>query len=131
MTYTFADNYLYSDGKIIYQAPSEIEGCLANSFNDSAVIVYDGRALLEDPGLHLLAQPKVSDELLHEKINQNVLCIDRDGNILWRVEKTSDYPYPFSQVFQKNGELWAYRDDREEYCIDPATGKILKYQPGL
>ena len=87
MTYTFENNRLYADGRMIYEAPAEIRACLKSSFNDSAVIVYDGRQFMAD--LPLFAQPKLDDKSMQEKINQNILCIGSDGNILWRIEETS------------------------------------------
>lgn len=128
--YKFEENRLLYDGKPIFEAPSVIRACLKNSFNESAVIVYDGYEFMEDPGLPVVLYPKV-DPALQEKINQNVLCIARDGKILWRIESTFDYPVPFNQLFEKNGELWAYRIDRREFCIDRENGKILKHELGL
>jgi|GEM_PF-3628887 len=83
------------------------------------------------PDLPLLALPKLDDDALQEKINQNVLCIGKEGNILWRIEKTFDYPVPFNQLFEQDGELWAYRIDRREFCTGRETGKVLKRQMGL
>lgn len=126
MTYKIDDKYVFYGEKKIFEAPAHICSYLVNNFNDSAMIAYTAVDFIPDDGTHSLAfPPKVENAELQKLINQNVLCIDNEGNLLWQIEPTSEYPDWFFQIVNRRGEIWARRD-RWQAQIDPLNGKILK-----
>ena len=130
MDYKTDYNKLIIDDEVIYEAPAKIDEIILNPINAEAVLVmYDGFRLLPDD-YHDITNPKIKDPKLQEAINQNVLCIDKNGNIIWRIESTFDYPIDHTHFFSEGG-LWVYRRDAREFMIDPANGKILAQRLGL
>jgi len=134
MTFTVQNNKLYHDGVKIYEAPAEIDDTLVSQFNPQAVmIIYDGFRLLPED-YHDITNRFLKDKELQKLINQNVLCLDQTGNILWRIEPSIHLPIDHIR-FTKNGpnfdDLWVYRRDAREFKIDPQNGKILDWRMGL
>jgi len=134
MTFTVQNNKLYRDGVEIYEAPAEIDDTLISKFNTEAImIIYDGFRLLP-ADYHDITNPVLKDKELQKLINQNVLCLDQTGNILWRIESSGNRPVDHVRFIKKRPDLeglWVYRRDAEEYKIDPENGKILDWQMGL
>ena len=119
------------NGAVVYEAPAEIDDTLTHPFNSEAVvIIYDGFRLLPDD-YHDITNPRLKDPELQKIINQNVLCIDSEGNMVWRIDSTDDRPIDFTHLFEEDGNLWVYRRDAEEYKIDPSNGKILEFRMGI
>jgi len=134
MQYEVNKNKLIVDGKVVYEAPAEIDDTLVSKFNPEAImIIYDGFRLRPE-GYHSVTNPIFIEPSLQEAINQNVLCIDKKGNVIWRIESTFDYPEDHVR-FTKNppnyDDVWVYRRDAKEFKIDPANGKILDRRLGL
>lgn len=133
MLYTFKDKILYYNGTKIYEAQTDITSLFNDINNDRAFIIYRGRNLLPED-YHDIMNPKIKDPKLQEAINQNVLCIDKEGNIVWRIEATLDYPEDHVRFTKKppnNEDVWVYRRDAWEFKIDPQNGKILDRRLGL
>lgn len=133
MTYIAKNNKLYYNGSEIYEAPTDITEIFNDIVNDRAFIIYRGRNLLPDD-YHDITNPKINDPKLQEAINQNVLCIDKKGNVIWRIESTLDYPEDHVRfVDNRHGvkQLWVYRRDAREFMVDPENGKILAQRMGL
>ena len=59
-------------------------------------------------------------------LNQNVFCIDPKGNVVWRIEPTSEYQDRFYQVYFKDENLGAGGSSNYEYVIDKNTGKVIR-----
>lgn len=133
MTYTFKKNKLYYESAEIYEAPTYITEIFNDTASDHIFLMYRGRNLLPDD-YHDITNPLLKDKELQILINQNVLCLDKEGNILWRIESTLDYPEDHVR-FIKNRPglegLWVYRRDAREFRIDPHNGKILDWKMGL
>ena len=131
MNYQVDGNKLMINGKLVYEAAGEIEETVVNKFNaESIIIIYDPYYLVPDKDIPAIYR-KVDDPELQKTINQNVLCIDKEGNILWRIEPTGDRPVDHAHLFEEGGDLWVYRRDAEEYKIDPTNGKILEFRMGI
>lgn len=131
MNYKVDGNKLIIEGKLVYEALGRIDDTLVNTFNsESIIILYDAYHLVPDKDKPAIYR-KVDDPELQKTINQNVLCIDREGKILWRIEPTGDRPVDHAHFFEENGESWVYRRDAEEYKIDPTNGKILEFRMGI
>lgn len=128
MNYTIKEDRLFFDGKEIFVAPSRICKSLSNEFNESVIIVYDARKFMPDGEYPMGLPPKVEDGKIQELINQNILCIDRSGNLLWRIEPTFDYPVEFTSIVNRKGDLWAYRFDGYEFKIDQRNGKVVEHR---
>ena len=131
MTYEFEKNILKYNGEEIYKAPSEIIDCLTNKFNNTVIIVYHFSPLVPKTEGSFVFPPKLEDESLQRDINQNILCMDEQGNEVWRIEKTLDYPVGFIWIKDRNGEIWAHRADKHEYKLDWKTGKVLEHKPSI
>ncbi len=130
MHYTTDFNKLIVNGVAVYEAPAEIDDTLINPVvSESIMIMYDGFRLLPDD-YHDITNPKLKDPKLQEAINQNVLCIDKEGNIIWRIESTFDYPIDHTHFFTEGG-VWVYRRDARDFMIDPANGKVLAHRLGI
>lgn len=125
MLYNIDNKNVFFNGKKIFEAPMDIYTILSNSFNDSAVIVYDAEPLLPDGPYPISLPPKLDDPELQRAINQNILCIDQTGNILWRVEESSQYPVFFNDIFERAGGIWAHRVDSYDVHIDRQTGRVI------
>ena len=130
MSYKFDKNKLYYNDKEIYEAPTDITSIFNDNAHDRVFIIYRGRNLLPDD-YHDITNPRLKDPELQKTINQNVLCIDSEGNTLWQIDSTDDRPIDFTHLFEEDGNLWAYRRDAEEYRIDPSNGKILEFRMGI
>lgn len=133
MSYTAKKNKLYYNGSEIYEAPTDIIEIFNDTDNDRAFIIYRGRNLLPDD-YHDIMNPMLKDKELQKLINQNVLCIDKAGNIFWRIESTLDYPEAHERFINNHPgvrQLWVYRGDAREFMVDPQNGKILAWRMGL
>ena len=131
MDYIVDGNKLIIDGRVVYEAPSDIDDTMISKFNSQVImILYDGFRLLPSD-YHDIMNPILKDKELQKIINQNVLCFDRHGNIMWRIESTFDYPIDHTYLYQEGGSLWAYRRDAWEFRFDPENGKILEQRRGL
>ena len=133
MSYTFEGKILHYNGAKIYEAPTDITSLFNDTNSNQVFIIYRGRNLLPND-YHDIMNPKIKDPKLQEAINQNVLCIDKEGNIVWRIESTLDYPEDhvrFTKNPPNNEDVWVYRRDAWEFQIDPKNGKILQERRGL
>ena len=131
MEYKKEFNKLTVEGKIIYEAPGEIDDLLVNPVNSEEILlIYDAYEYVPDkdkPRVYRQANSPEQQEL----INQNVLCLDKSGKIIWRVEPTDDKPIDHIYFFEENGGIWLYRRDAWEYKIDPKNGKVLDFRQGI
>ncbi len=134
MEYKVDKNKLLIDDKVVFTAPGEILDTLVNTFNNETILlIYNAYQYVPDkdkPHVYRRAENPEQQEL----INQNVLCVNESGDIVWRIEPTDELP-EFHYRFIKNREgldgLWVYRADAWEFKIDPQNGKILDKRLGL
>lgn len=63
-----------------------------------------------------------------DDILQNVIGVNTDGSIRWKIEKAPEEGYYDSYVgiFDNDGELWAYNLSGMSYHVDLADGSILE-----
>src|SRR5687767_8247378 len=60
--------------------------------------------------------------------NENVYGVDKDGNLLWRIQQEK-FPYkenPYANIYELNGRLGLSNYSGFQIEADPLTGKILK-----
>ena len=58
---------------------------------------------------------------------RNVLGINMDGRIRWKISKKPDHrPRSYTNIYTKDQkDLWAYNFSGNLYQVNPKTGKIL------
>lgn len=63
-----------------------------------------------------------------QDIHQNVIAVDRNGSICWKIEKAPEEGYydSYAEIFDKDGELWAYNLSGMSYKIDLEDGSIVE-----
>lgn len=71
----------------------------------------------------------VLDIPIGQTFNENVYCINSDGNIIWQIKK-QDYLYrdsPYVGLRQDAiGNIWLINWDGAQYRIDIFTGNVLE-----
>ena len=125
------ENLCFQDA-VIYQAPNVIIDIL-DDLSGNTVIIYDGFHMLPS-NYNVFDTPPLDNKELQATINQNVICINQNGEILWRIEETANWPEDHVRFIgskKKIGELWTYRRDAWEFQIDPSNGKVLQKRRGL
>lgn len=62
----------------------------------------------------------------YSEIKQNVVAIDRDGSIRWRIEKAPEKGHydAYADIFEDDGELRAYNLSGMNYKVDKETGDV-------
>lgn len=134
MAYTFKEDKLYYNKSIIFQAPTTITELFSDIVNNRVFLIYRGRNLMPHD-YNSITNPKIKDPQLQEAINQNVLCINKNGDIVWRIESTLDYPEDHVRFIKADsnseGVVWVYRRDAREFMIDPSNGKVLSQRLGM
>ena len=113
---TDANNVFYNR-ELVYSAPGEIVKALP--FGKHLILHYD--VLAED-----------INNVSEEEAYQNVLSIDFNGCVLWRLPKPEKTLVPAFQPDYRNiridneGSFWAGDGAAYENKFDPNTGKILE-----
>lgn len=62
----------------------------------------------------------------YPEIKQNVIAVNNDGSIRWRIEKAPEEGYydAYAGIFDVDGELRAYNLSGMNYKVDKETGKV-------
>lgn len=123
MNFSINQKSLSYAGKEIFTAPSEIRNILHLQFNDTAVIVYSAAELKPRTGLPKNLQPKIDNPDLREAITRNVFCIDKKGNIVWRIESNWEYADEFNYISQQDHQYRAVRADGYSFVLNTNTGQ--------
>lgn len=115
--YTIKENKIFYDGKLIYEAPWTISS--SESYNDNLIINYN-------------IPPEKESRFSSEDIYENVLCINFNGQVKWRLpfpKKSTDgptyQPDYHSMGKAKEGSFWASTGSYG-HRFDPETGEILE-----
>lgn len=113
--YNIHSNIVECDGTLIFQAPGEIKSYF--DYNGKLILHY--KVANED-------KPKYSIE----DIARNVLSVDFNGNVLWRLEMPAKSTLPFQPNYQdlredEEGNFWAF-DGGYTNRFEPDTGKIIE-----
>lgn len=61
--------------------------------------------------------------------SRNILCYDRSGNFLWRVEKVKEDLYVvnnFSSLYLEDDVIKSYNVNSITYIINPETGEVTR-----
>ena len=68
---------------------------------------------------------KLNGEDFPEK-HQNIIAVDADGTIRWRIEKAPEEGYydSYAGIFDDDGELRAYNLSGMNYRVDKETGEV-------
>ncbi|MFC7074160.1 hypothetical protein ACFQJ7_01570 [Halovenus rubra] len=68
---------------------------------------------------------KLNGEDFPEK-HQNVIAVNKDGSIRWRIEKAPEEGYydSYAGIFDDDGELRAYNLSGMNYKVDKETGEV-------
>lgn len=124
MTFTSNGSKLMFNNVVVYQAPGYVE--IEHQFNDKALVLYrPGHLYDSGPGDQYKS---LESEELWKKVSRNVLMIDKDGNVLWRIQnhnyKNTPDAYLWARVHE-DGTLIAYSNTGYRSKIDIETGKIL------
>jgi len=130
MTFTYEKDTLLYDGKVVYKTIDQITDCITDEFNSYALIIYKAFGLIPHTDLPVNLRPTITDSELQKKINQNMLCVDKNGQVIWRVAPTSNRSYDHVFFMSDTDGLWSHRRDGEEFKIDKKTGKILAQRLG-
>lgn len=123
-------NLLFNE-KVIYRAIDKIYE-IVHQDDSKAVIRYFSLDYANYRGYmdnSCLVYPDIEDEEDFKLINRNVLCIDKDGNEVWRIENpapTDNRADSFINVFFRENEgKWKARTHNGHMCdIDLKTGKL-------
>lgn len=101
---------LLYQGKRIFTAPADLE--IAEAFNNKVLVFYETYKILFTP----------ENE---ENINRNIMMINSDGNIIWRIENTlKDEGNTYADLYKIDGLWKAYLYRGYRYDLDIETGKI-------
>ncbi|MCL9814419.1 hypothetical protein [Natranaeroarchaeum aerophilus] len=71
------------------------------------------------------------DVPVNEHNNRNVLGINHSGHQLWEIEPVidpSERSSHYTNIVEREGEIWALNWRGDEYCLAPETGEVLKKQ---
>ena len=108
---------IFYNGKLIFKAPWSIQS--SEEYNKTLIIHYD-------------IPPEEDFKFSAKDIYENVLCIDFNGQVKWRLpicpKEVIGPPHTptYHRVSKaKNGNYWAMAGSYG-YQFDPSTGKILK-----
>lgn len=131
MIYTHEKQKIFYENKHIYTAPSKVDGSVTTKFN-TYVFLYRAFDFVPYKNLPVNLRPNIKDPDIQRKVNQNILCIDREGNELWRVDPTDKRGFDHVDFMMStdNTSVWSHRRDGEEFKIDIKTGKILEMRLG-
>ena len=102
------------------------------SIKDTEVKINDNEVALGHPiEEHLVFEDfvvvrlKLTGEDFPE-IHRNVIAINQDGSIRWRIEKAPEEGYydSYAGIFDDGGELRAYNLSGMNYKVDKDTGEV-------
>lgn len=130
--FAIENNKLLHNKRVIYEAIDKIYTLVFQDC-DKAIIKYSSLDYAEEKGyyknpLHIM-NPKIENEKDFQIINGNVLCIDKKGQILWRIEppaleKNADSFIHFR--YEKKKNIWSGTTHMGHECVvDISTGKLL------
>ena len=124
--FTFAkdSNELFYDERKIYSAPGPLYKILTDIINDCAILIYWPQEFYPKDKEGFTINASIQDKKLKEVLNQNVLLIDKTGNIKWRIGTDTDYPASYISVQHKDNKFIAFRGDDLEFDLDIHTGEI-------
>ena len=68
---------------------------------------------------------KLTGEDFPEK-HQNIIAVNKDGSIRWRIEKAPEEGYydSYAAIFDNDGELRAYNLSGMNYKVNKQTGEV-------
>ncbi len=112
MMYTFNEEKVYWDKKPIYTAPGKVISAL--SYEDNLILRYE-------------VSSKDSLILSFEVANCNIISIDRNGTLLWRIkDRPGSIPSWFSQLNIEGEDAYiAGNVNGYEYRFNPKTGETM------
>ena len=115
--YKIEENKIFYDGKLIFEAPWTIENSEEN--NNDLIIHYN-------------IPPEEGSKFSSQDIYENVLCVDFNGQVKWRlpireIRTVGPKQRPTYHDMGKgsDGSFWTGAGSYG-YQFDPNTGKILK-----
>ncbi len=112
------------DNQPILKLKNNIEIKENNVFNGKQIIYFTDNKIVASLNLDTL----IILVLAHSDNNQNVICLNRQGHIVWTIEKR-EYPNlecTVNNIYIENGKCLLYRWCGIEEEIDPQTGTILR-----
>lgn len=65
----------------------------------------------------------------YETFHKNVIAVNTDGSIRWKIENRPEREgryRPYSNIYEKDDELWAYNVGGMAYRIDEEDGSLLE-----
>ncbi len=133
MTFTWKknDKNIYFDNHEIFVAPAEVLQVLTDVFDEKAVVFYNGQELFPEFDGPPALRPPLENRELHSLINRNIVLIDKEGKIVWRIENDSPGLDPYGYV-KANRDGWQVkRDDGFLYDLEMNTGKVSNPVPAI
>ena len=96
-----------------------------------SVVSTDGiSVIMEKPVKLLVALDHLAIILLVESSNQNVIAVDSQGHIIWRIKK---HPWAtqnslYTSAWIENGSMVLYNFSGFDLTINPLTGEFLSQE---
>lgn len=114
--YSIEESTVKWEGRVIYDAP----GAIKTHFNHQGNII-----------LHYKVDNNDKPRFPSEEIARNVLSLDFNGNVIWRLQMPERGTLPFQPNYQSlriddEGNFWAGDSRAYENRFDPNTGGILE-----
>ncbi len=114
--YSIDANTVKWENKLIYEAPGEIK----SHFNHQGNLI-----------LHYKVHNDDKVKFSTEEIVRNILSLDFNGNVIWRLKMPEKSTLPFQPNYQNlrmddEGCFWAGDGAAYENKFDPNTGEILE-----
>ena len=124
MSFSAEDTRLMFNGVTVYEAPGPV--VIEHEFNDKALILYwPGRLYDSGPGNRYKS---LESEELWEQVSRNVLMVDKDGNVEWRIANFNykNRPNFYYRIAQDDQGWFATTSDDYLKKIDMETGEVLE-----
>jgi len=122
------------DGRIVYKAPSRIQEAVF--LGERIVVVYSAHEILPRGSFPPDNWPRLTDDQI-QKASRNVLMLDLEGNIIWRIEPwvpsgERDWSHGYGGLLQIPKEnIWRiYNRKGWSMTIDINTGSLSNLQQG-
>lgn len=119
----FEKAILYNN-KEIYDALAPIR--ITHIFNYKILLLYNSNGLIP-PYADPYGDKKIISPEHLEMVNRNILMLDFDGQILWRIASDEDYYNPWTVVGQDEGNPQAWFASTRhgyQYTLDVNTGAL-------
>jgi hypothetical protein len=120
---SISNNTLLKDNKEIYSASGRIH--IAHIFNEKILFLHDTSFLMPQ-GPELRRDKIVKSEEDLKSVNENVLMIDFNGNLLWKIKTPDRHFNPWTVLYTKenNFDWFVVNQDGYRYNIDIINGNI-------